>query len=229
MCCFLSKTIVVIGTHSLGFFLGPGRPLSRMGALGSIDGGARFRTPPAAAPPLFFLPSTLGGANVLLSVASLPGAGTGVAFDSDDLSADSGGRTIGVAAPLMDVVDGCLVVGVSDGNRDRESGDMDSVTILLFLPDLGDTLVAVVVVDMARYRWCGLAVWLCVGDQVCERQCDDLLFAPVPRLNGSRRSQPDLCELAEVCLLLRYIHRRCWPVMAVMIVGGGVVGLEGWE
>lgn len=150
MCSFLCKLNGDIGTHSLGFFLGPGRPLSRIGACGSMDGGARLR-PLTAAAPLFLLPSTFGGASVLLSVASLPDAGTGVAFDSDDLSADSGGRTIGVESSLMELVDGRLIVVESDGNRDNTPGETASVTTLLFLPDFGDILVAVAVVDMA---WC---------------------------------------------------------------------------
>lgn len=87
-------------THSLGFFLGPGRPRSRGGALGSIDGGARLR-PVAVAPPLFLLPSALGGASEFGSAASVP-AGTGVAFESEDLSASSGSCTDGDASFLMD-------------------------------------------------------------------------------------------------------------------------------
>lgn len=76
-------------TYSLGFFLGPGLPRSLGGALGSIEGGARFR--PVEVPPLdFFFASALGGANELPSVSSLAFEGIGVELDSDDLSAVSG-------------------------------------------------------------------------------------------------------------------------------------------
>lgn len=57
---------------------------------------------------------------------------------------------------MMEVGEGRLVVSACDGKRDSTLGDMASVTTLLFLPVLGDTLVAVVVVvvvDMAG-RWC---------------------------------------------------------------------------
>lgn len=76
-------------TYNLGFFFGPGRPFSFAGPLGSMLGGARLR-PATCAPPRFFLPSILGGASELLSVPSAV-AGTGVALDSEGLSAESGG------------------------------------------------------------------------------------------------------------------------------------------
>lgn len=70
-------------TYSLGFFFGPGLPLSLIGPFGSMLGGALFLplTPPAAAPPRFLRPSTLGGG------ASALASGMGVEFDSDVLSA----------------------------------------------------------------------------------------------------------------------------------------------
>ena len=80
-------------TYNLGFFFGPGRPRSLIGPVGSIVGGARFR-PGAATPPLRRL-SAFGGASELLSVPSPATSGTGVAFDSDDFSAISGGGSEG--------------------------------------------------------------------------------------------------------------------------------------
>jgi len=63
-------------------------------------GGALF-LPATAAPPLFLLPSTFGGgASEFGSGVSALVPGTGVAFDSDDLSAGDGAgwTTEGVGA-----------------------------------------------------------------------------------------------------------------------------------
>lgn len=122
-------------THSLGFFLGPGLPRSRMGALGSMDGGALLR-PVTAAPPLFFRPSILGGASELGSAASLVVGGIGVALESEALSTtscctDGDGSACGFAD------------GLAAGYRARLSGDRRSVTILLFFAGLGVDLVVV--------------------------------------------------------------------------------------
>jgi hypothetical protein len=100
-------------THSLGFFLGPGRARSLIGAFGSMDGGALFR-PDGAAPPLLFFASAFGGARVLPSPASAPGIG--VAFDSDDLSTPSGSCIDGEASPFMvGAADADASDGVSEG------------------------------------------------------------------------------------------------------------------
>ena len=131
-----------VGTYSLGFFFGPGRPRSRGGALGSIDGGARFRPVPDA-PPLFRLPSALGGASVLGSTASVP-LGTGVAFESDDFSAVSDGCADGDGSFLMDGIAEALG-GLSDGHFVSWLDGIRSDTIRLFLPGFGIDLV---VVDM---------------------------------------------------------------------------------
>lgn len=121
-----------------------------------MDGGARLR-PPAAAPPLFFLPSILGGARELLSVAaaSLVVAGTGVAFDSDDLSAISGTCIDGELSSLM--ADG---LG-SDGNCESTSCGKRSTTIRLFSAAfLVVVAVANIILTLARcvvdvaMRWC---------------------------------------------------------------------------
>lgn len=128
-------------TDNLGFFLGPGRPRSLGGALGSIAGGALLR-PVALAPPLFRLPSTLGGgANELGSCSSLAVDGRGVEFDSDVLSALSGGWTEGEGS-------GLTAAGTSAGNLLRASADRCRMTILLFLADLGVALEADGVVDI---------------------------------------------------------------------------------
>lgn len=106
-------------THNLGFFLGPGLPLSLGGALGSMTGGALLR-PAAEAPPLLRLPSILGGgASELGSGVSAPVAGTGVEFDSSDFSPGegTGGAMEGVCSWL-------LVVGVDEeGLREAALGE----------------------------------------------------------------------------------------------------------
>lgn len=131
-------------THNLGFFFGPGLPLSLIGALGSMDGGALLR-PVTAAPPLFFLPSTLGGASELGSAASVLVGGMGVALESDVLSTVSDGCADGDASALM----ACgLGGGVAAGYCARLSGDRRSVTILLFLAIFAVDLVVVAVVDI---------------------------------------------------------------------------------
>lgn len=127
--------------YSRGFFFGPGRPRSRGGALGSMDGGARLR-PATAAPPLFRLPSTLGGARELASAES-PWVGTGVAFDSDDFSFVSGGWSDGEGSFLMGAATAGGAVGVeSDGHSRSSLPGIFSVTVKLFLP--------VFVADMVR-------------------------------------------------------------------------------
>lgn len=130
-----------VNTYSLGFFLGPGLPRSRGGALGSMEGGARFR-PVTVPPPLFRLPSTLGGGTSELgSCSSLPFGGMGVEFDSDDLSALSGGWTEGDGSVLMEGL-------TSAGNWDSLSGERRSTIILLFLLDFEPPLAVGVVDDM---------------------------------------------------------------------------------
>lgn len=115
-----------------------------MGALGSIDGGALLR-PVTAAPPLFFLPSILGGARELESTPSPLAGGMGVALDSDVLSAGSDGCADGEASALM----ACgLVDGLAAGNCARLSGGRCSITILLFLAIFGVDLVVVAAVDI---------------------------------------------------------------------------------
>lgn len=139
----------MVPSGNLGFFLGPGRPRSRGGAFGSMEGGARFR-PLAVAPPLFFLPSTLGGASELLSTTSLP-CGTGVAFESDDLSATSGSCTDGDASFLMDGSADVSPAGelCDDDHCASRVGEMRSDTIRLFLPGFAaDLSVADMVVEV---------------------------------------------------------------------------------
>ena len=127
--------------YNLGFFLGPGLPRSRGGAFGSMDGGARF-LPLTAPPPLFRLPSTLGGgASELGSCSSLTFDGMGVVFDSDDLSALSGGWTDGDGSSVMRGL-------TSAGNWASRSGERRSVTILLFLLDFEPPFAVGVVDDM---------------------------------------------------------------------------------
>lgn len=107
----------VLSTHNLGFFFGPGLPLSLGGALGSILGGARF-LPDMVPPPLFLLASVLGGANELASCSPSSLVGTGVELESDVLSAAlSGGWTDGDASAFT----ACVDCGTSTGNLARES------------------------------------------------------------------------------------------------------------
>lgn len=140
----------VLKTHNLGFFFGPGLPRSLGGTLGSMEGGARFRPETPPAPPLFLLPSTLGGASVLPSPSSLPAAGTGVALDSDVLSARLGGID-GDASGLSDDTVG-FAAGLACGKRASKSGERRSVITLLFFADLDDALAVVedIVVDDRR-------------------------------------------------------------------------------
>jgi hypothetical protein len=95
-----------------------------------MDGGARLR-PDGAAPPLFLLPSTLGGARELPSAASVPG--TGVAFDSDDLSALSGGCIDGEASPL---IVGAADTGSSDDccGRNCDNVFLESLSVTIIEP-----------------------------------------------------------------------------------------------
>ena len=151
-------------TYSLGFFFGPGLPLSLGGALGSITGAARFR-PATAPPPLLRRPSILGGgARELGSGVSAPVAGTGVEFDSSDFDADDGSGCVMVGAESR-----VLRVGVevdvfrdevleSDTIRASASGATLRVTILVFREPLGVALAGVAImededivsIDMAR-------------------------------------------------------------------------------
>lgn len=117
----------IMCTYNLGFFFGPGLPLSRGGAFGSIAGGARFR-PVIVPPPLLRLASAFGGASEFGSCSSLPFDGIGVELDSDVLSALSGGCTDGDGSGLT--TDGNLRL-TSDGNWSSRSGDRRSTTILL--------------------------------------------------------------------------------------------------
>ena len=74
--------------------------------------------------------------------------GSGVEFDSDDLSMDSGGWTEGEGSGLIDEDDLGFAAGTSAGNRSSRSGERFKTTILLFFDDLDDDLVVVLVDDM---------------------------------------------------------------------------------
>lgn len=115
--------------------------------MGSIDGGARFRPLPL---PFFPLWSGLGGANELGSIASVPLVGIGVAFDSDDLSASSGGCTDGEGSFLVD--DDEDLDATSDGYLVRMSGDNLIMTIRL-LPLAAVDMMPLLVVGFVVY--CG--------------------------------------------------------------------------
>ena len=154
-------------TYNLGFFFGPGLPLSLGRTFGSIAGGARLR-PVTVPPPLLLLLSDFGGASELGSGSSLPFDGSGVALDSDDLSADSGGWTDGDGSGLMDADE---VGFTSDGNCASRSGDRRSVTILLFLADFDVDLVVVLVDDIVGD---GEVDGLCVGVVVVDCRDDHL-------------------------------------------------------
>jgi len=151
-------------TYSLGFFFGPGLPLSLGGALGSITGAARFR-PATAPPPLLRRPSIFGGgASELGSGVSAPVAGTGVEFDSSDFDADDGSGCVMIGAESR-----VLRVGVDvdvfldevlepETIRASASGATLRVTILVFREPLGVALAGVAImedeyivsIDMAR-------------------------------------------------------------------------------
>ena len=131
-------------TYNLGFFLGPGLPLSRGGAFGSMAGGARFR-PVMVPPALFFFASAFGGASELGSVSSLAFVGIGVSLDSDDFSALSGGWRDGEGSGLTFVSEAGLT---SDGNWERASGERLRITILLFFAVLDVDFEEVLVDDM---------------------------------------------------------------------------------
>lgn len=141
----LSVVRSIVPSGSRGFFLGPGRPRSLGGALGSMDGGARLRPVPGA-PLLRFASALLGGARVSASATSVP-FGTGVAFESDDLSACSDGCADGEGSFLIDGTAEARASGeaVSDGQLESWLDGMRSDTIRLFLPALG---VDLVVMDM---------------------------------------------------------------------------------
>lgn len=108
-------------------------------------------TPTALPVPFFFLPSACGTASEAASVSSLALMGIGVALDSDDLSAASGGWTDGEGSGLMEEDDGEVEDLASKGKRVSESDGRRSIIILLFFDPLAfDLLVdAGVVVDMA--------------------------------------------------------------------------------
>jgi hypothetical protein len=154
-------------TYSLGFFFGPGLPLSLGGALGSITGAARFR-PAIAPPPLLRLPSILGGgASELGSGVSAPVAGTGVELESSDLAVDEGSGCVIVGAGSR-----VLTFGVDDDVfldevleldtiRARASGATLRVTILVFREPFGVDLAGVAIsgdkyilsIDVVRLIW----------------------------------------------------------------------------
>jgi hypothetical protein len=159
--------ILVGYTYSLGFFFGPGLPLSLGGALGSITGAALFR-PAIAPPPLLRLPSILGGgASELGSGVSAPVAGTGVELDSSDLDADDGSGCVMVGAGSRVLRFGIEAdvfrdeVLEPDTIRARASGATLRVTILVLREPLGVALAGVAIIydeyivsmDMARLRW----------------------------------------------------------------------------
>lgn len=199
------------GTHSLGFFLGPGRPLSFMGALGSMDGGARLR-PDAAAPPLFLLPSVLGGASVLASAGSLPAGGMGVALEADSLSAASEGGIDGEASSLTIVGDGRLS---SDGKRDRASGATCRVTSRLFLADLTVDLVRA---DISAGDGIVLDGRL---EQRCSRGAEDA--------GGRGGSTACARGLAFVCLLALCSPASGWTAWRVVVCACFYYGGSGGE
>lgn len=159
--------ILRVYTYSLGFFLGPGLPLSLGGALGSITGAARFR-PATAPPPLLRLPSILGGgASELGSGVSAPVAGTGVELESSDFDADEGSGCVIVGAESR-----VLMFGVDDDVLRDEALELDTirasasgatlrVTILVFREPFGVDLAGVAMaggdyvlsIDMVRFIW----------------------------------------------------------------------------
>jgi len=153
-------------TYSLGFFFGPGLPLSLGGALGSITGAARFR-PATAPPPLLRLPSILGGgASELGSGVSAPVAGTGVELDSSDFNADGSGCVmVGAESRVLRFgVDADVFRDEAlepDTIRASASGATLRVTILVFREPLGVALAGVainydryiVLIDMGRLVW----------------------------------------------------------------------------
>lgn len=147
-------------THSLGFFLGPGLPLSLGGAFGSITGAALLR-PAVAPPPLFRLPSILGGgASEFGSGVSAPVAGTGVEVDSSDFEAGEGSGCVMVGVGSTFVDDGFRDAG-PETIRARASGATVSVTILVFREPLGVDLTGVAIagngivalINIARLIW----------------------------------------------------------------------------
>jgi len=102
-----------------------------------MEGGARFR--PLTCPPPLFRLSTLGGARELVSVPSavvVVLVGTGVAVDSDDLSAGSGACMDGVSSSVGGVGDGLGVL--LDGKRERWAGERRKVMRRRFLDGLVD-------------------------------------------------------------------------------------------
>jgi hypothetical protein len=162
-------------TYSLGFFFGPGLPLSLGGALGSIIGAARLR-PAMAPPPLLRLPSTFGGGASELgsgvsapSAPSAPAAGTGVELESSDFEADDGSGCVIVGAEST-----VLMLGVVDDVVRDEELELDTirfkapgstlrVTILVFREPFGVDLAGVAMaVDgydfVDRYRKADMAV-----------------------------------------------------------------------
>lgn len=137
-------------TYSLGFFFGPGLPLSLGGALGSIIGAARLR--PAMAPPLLRLPSTFGGGGSELgSGVSAPVAGTGVELESSDFEADDGSGCVIVGAESIVLKFGVDDDVFRDGGlgldtiRFRASGATLRVTILVFREPFGVDLAGVAI------------------------------------------------------------------------------------
>lgn len=170
-CMHARRCVLLLYTYSLGFFLGPGLPLSLGGALGSITGAARLR-PATAPPPLLRLPSILGGgASELGSGVSAPVAGTGVELESSDFDADEGSGCVIVGADS-----GALMFGVDDDVLRDEALEFDRirasasgatlrVTILVFREPFGVDLAGVAMaggdyvlsIDMVRFI-CAVAV-----------------------------------------------------------------------
>lgn len=81
----------------------------------------------------------------------------GVPYDSEALSTDSGGCTEGDGWALNVGADGFGVL--SDGHRDRASGDSRSVIILLFLPAFGVVMVVDVVVFVVGGCFVVMGLW----------------------------------------------------------------------
>jgi hypothetical protein len=122
-------------TYSLGFFFGPGLPRSLGGALGSIMGAALLR-PVAAPPPLFRLPSTLGGgARELGSGVSAPVAGAGVVLESSDFE---GGEGSGCA--IVGAGSTTLALGVDEDAFRDEAPEPDSSLLSASGATLSETI-----------------------------------------------------------------------------------------
>lgn len=84
----------------------------------------------------------------MVSVPSAVVGGTGVAVDSDDLSAGSGACMEGVGSSVAGVGDGLGVL--SDGKRERCAGERHKLMRRRFFDPLADAFDACVGVDMVE-------------------------------------------------------------------------------